>query len=364
MLELSRADARRAAVRAQVLTADRPADLLDTVRRLSLVQHDPVAAVAPSADLVVWSRLGSAYDPDELSDALDAQRLVELRGMIRPAEDLALYTAEMAAWPGEPGVAPGWQLANARWVDDNRACRDDIIGLLRSDGPMTATELPDTCVRPWRSSGWNNRKNVNMLLDLLVQSGDVAVCGRRGREKLWDLAERVYPDDPPVPLEEARRRRDALRLRSLGVVRASAAATQVEPMDAGDAGEPAVIEGVRGRWRVDPEALDGPFEPRAALLSPFDRLLYDRKRVEQIFEFEYVLEMYKPAAQRRWGYYALPVLYGDRLIGKLDATSDVAGGRFVVHAVHEDEPWAPAVRAAVEAEIADLASWLELDLVR
>src|SRR5687767_10710270 len=96
----------------------------------------------------------------------------------------------------------------------------------------------------------------------------------------------------------------------------------VEPIDAGDAGEPAVIEGVRGTWRVDPTLLDAPFDGRAALLSPFDRLLHDRKRLGEIFEFEYYLEMYKPAAQRRWGYYALPILVGDRLVGKLDAAVD------------------------------------------
>jgi len=125
---------------------------------------------------------------------------------------------------------------------------------------------------------------------------------------------------------------------------------------------------VRGRWRVDPSHLDavrdGSFDGRAALLSPFDRLLHDRKRMTDIFEFEYALEMFKPARVRRWGYYALPVLHGDRLLGKVDATADTRAGVLRVHAVHEDGDWSAATRADVDAEIADLARWLELDLVR
>ncbi|GEL95918.1 DNA glycosylase AlkZ-like family protein [Cellulomonas composti] len=357
---LSREDARRVAVRAQALTADRPDGVLDTVRRLGLVQHDPVAAVAPSAYLVLWSRLGSRFRPAQLDDALDALDLVELSGLIRPAQDLVLYRAEMAAWPLPD--APDWQHATWQWLQDNRRCHDDVLEALRADGPLTATELPDTCARPWRSSGWNNHKNVQMLLAVMTESGEVAVAGRRGREKLWDLAERIYPDEPPLPVEEARRERDRRRLRALGLVRWTAPTTMVEPLGAGDEGVPAVIEGVRGRWRLDVSWLDEPFAPRTALLSPLDRLVLDRVRMERVFEFDYTLEMYKPAAQRRWGYYALPVLHGDRLVGKVDAKADPAGGTLTVHAVHEDGEWSTAMRADVQAELDDLARWLELDL--
>ena len=90
----------------------------------------------------------------------------------------------------------------------------------------------------------------------------------------------------------------------------------------------------------------------------------DRKRMAEIFEFDYTLEMYKPADKRRWGYYALPILYGDRLVGKLDATADRPAGELRIDAVHEDEPWDSDTRAAVEAEIDDLARWLDLVLVR
>jgi uncharacterized protein len=359
---LTRTDARRIAVRAQLLTADRPTDLLETVRGLSLLQLEPTNAVAPSADLVLWSRLGSTYSPQELRDAIDEQALIQLRGTLRPAEDLALYRAEMAQWPGT-GELRDWQEHQRDWVATNNACRRDILEQLRADGPLPARELRDTCVQPWASSGWNNNRNLTIMLDLLVQRGEVAVAGGWGRDRLWDLASRVYPDDPVIPAEEARRLRNERRLRALGIARPRGPACPVEPLDVEEAGEPAVVEGVRGQWRVEPSLLAQPFSGRAALLSPFDRLLADRKRMGDIFEFDYLLEMYKPAAARRWGYYALPILYGDRLVGKLDATADRQEGELRVHAVHQDVPFTKAMSHAVDDEIADLAGWLGLSVV-
>jgi uncharacterized protein len=129
------------------------------------------------------------------------------------------------------------------------------------------------------------------------------------------------------------------------------------------AGEPAVVEGVKRTWRVDPSLLGQPFSGRAALLSPFDRLIHDRRRTVELFEFDYQLEMYKPAAKRRWGYFALPVLYRDRLVGKLDATADRPAGVLRVNAVHQDVPFSKAMTAAIDQETKDLAHWLGLDLV-
>jgi uncharacterized protein len=359
---LSRQDTRRVAIRAQLLDRDRPADLMAMVRRLTLVQNDPTAAVAPSADLVAWSRLGASYSPGDLSAALGEQRLLELHMMLRPADDIALYRAEMAAWPG-PGELREWQEDIRDWFDANGACRKDILDLLRTDGPLPSRDLPDTCVLPWRSSGWTNNQNVVKMLDFMVQRGEVAVAARQGKERLFDLAERVYPNDPVVPYDEAMRIRDARRLAALGIARRKTTKMPGEPNDVGDAGEAAIVEGVKGEWRVDPEYLDGArFEGRAALLSPLDRLVYDRKRLEEIFEYDYQLEMYKPAAKRRWGYWAMPILYGDRLVGKLDATAERDAGVLRVDAVHEDTPFTKAMAAAVQREIRGLAAWLGLEL--
>lgn len=359
--ELSRADARRIAVRAQCLDGAPVGGLLDVVRRLTLLQVDPTSAVAPSADLVAWSRLGSSYPQAELVAALDERTLLELRAMIRPAEDLALYRAEMAEWADGSGLA-GWRAVQNNWVLANDACRLDILDRLGSSGPLPSRELPDTCAKPWGSSGWTNNRNVTQMLEFMVKRGEVAVAGRQGRDRLWDLAARVYPEHPVVSAAEALRIRDERRLRALGIARARGAECPVEPDDVGAAGEPAVVDGVKGEWRVDPSLLAQPFAGRAALLSPFDRLIHDRKRTVELFEFDYQLEMYKPAAKRRWGYFALPILYADRLVGKVDATADRAAGMLRINAIHEDVAFTKAITAAVRREIEDLAHWLNLDV--
>jgi len=358
---LSRTDARRIAVRAQLLDAERPAGLLELVRHLSMLQLDPIAAVAPSADLVAWSRLGSSYSSAELRGALEDRTLLELRAMVRPAEDLALYRADMADWPGR-GELRDWQGYRRDWVEANDACRRGILERLEASGPVTMRELPVTCAKPWGSTGWTNDRNVERLLDFMVQRGEVAVAGRQGRERLWDLASRVYPDDPVVSGEEARRIRDERRLRALGIARARGPECPVEPADVGEVGEPAVVDGVKREWRVDPSLLERPFSGRTALLSPFDRLVHDRKRTVELFDFDYQLEMFKPAVKRRWGYFALPVLHRDRLIGKVDATSDREAGVLRVDTIHEDEPFSKTAAAAVRRELKDLARWLKLDL--
>jgi uncharacterized protein YcaQ len=358
---LSSQDARRVAVRAQLLERERPADLMSVVRRLTLLQLDPTSAIAPNADLVCWTRLSSSYSPADLRAALDARDLVEFHAFVRPAEDIALYRARMAAWPGT-GEPRDWQVSNQEWVQANDRCRRDILRRLAEAGPLPSREIPDTCARPWQSTGWTNNQNVTRLLGFMSSRGEVAIAGRKGRERLWDLAERVYPDQPAVPLAEARRERDRRRLSALGIARERTTEFPMEPGDVGEAGEPAVVDGVKGEWRVDPAYLDGtPFAGRAALLSPFDRLVHDRARAQEIFGYEYQLEMYKPAVKRRWGYFALPILFADRLVGKLDAKADRKAGVLAVNAIHEDEPFTPEIRAAVDAEIADLAAWLKLE---
>jgi uncharacterized protein len=192
----------------------------------------------------------------------------------------------------------------------------------------------------------------------------VAVAGRADRERLWDLAERVYPADVTVPsVEEAERTKNERRLASLGVARQKARKMAMEPVYVGEAGEPAVVEGVKGEWRVDPTYLVDDFAGRTALLSPFDRLIHDRARAEELFDFEYALEMYKPAATRRWGYFALPILHDDRLVGKADAVADRKGSVLRVNAIHEDVRFDPAMTEGVQGELADLAAWLRLGAV-
>jgi hypothetical protein len=354
---LSKTQARRIAVRAQLLDAPRPTSLLAVVEQLTLLQIDPTAAVAPSADLVAWSRLGSSYEPAQLKRALEEERtLFELDALVRPMGDLGLYLAGASDFPT---YETSWE-----WLRSNDSFRRDVLKRLRRDGPLTSREIPDTSVVPWKSSGWTHNRNVTQMLEFLIMRGEVAIAGRVGRERLWDLPERVYPKDVEIPrVEEAERIKNARRLRSLGIARAKGTKMPLEPIHVGEAGEPAVVEGVKGEWRVDPGALSDAFEGRTALLSPFDRLIYDRLRAQELFDFEYTLEMYKPAAKRRWGYFALPVLHGDRLVGKVDAAADRKGSVLRVNAIHEDVKFSRATARAVAAELEDLASWLGLETV-
>jgi uncharacterized protein len=347
--------ARRIAVRAQLLDTPRPTDLLAAVRRLTLLQIDPTAAIAPNADLVVWSRLGSAYDPAELKRALEQERtLFEHNALVRPIGDVGLCLAR---------TGPVYERVRT-WLADNGRFRQDILDLLGSSGPLSSREIPDTCVVPWASSGWTNSRNVIQMLEILMMRGEVAIAGRVGRERLWDLPERVYPANVVVlSADEAYRVKNERRLVSLGIARRKSTKMPLEPVDVGEAGDPAVVEGVKGEWRIDPDALVQSFEGRTALLSPFDRLVYDRVRAQELFDFDYTLEMYKPAAKRRWGYFALPVLHHDRLVGKIDATADHKTSVLRVHAIHKDVKFTRTIARAVQSELEDLASWLKLSAV-
>jgi uncharacterized protein YcaQ len=354
--KLTRDEARRIAVRAQLLDADRPGDLLAVVERLTFLQLDPTAVIAPSADFVAWSRMGDAYRPAQLQQALERDRtLFEHRAqpvetepviaMVRPMSDLGLYLADMAAWPSSTRAR--------EWLAANDGFRRRVLDLLAASGPLSSRDIPDSSEVAWASSGWTNDRNVTQMLEFLASRGEVAVSARRGRQRLWDLAERVYPAGTDVvPSAVARARRDDRRLRSLGIAR---------PQVVGDAGVAAEVEGTPGLWRLDPVATAQGFEGRTAILSPFDRLIHDRLRAQQLFGFDYTLEMYKPKDARRWGYFALPVLHEDRLIGKIDAAANRKTSRLEVQAVHEDVRFTRAMSRAVDGELAALAVWLELD---
>jgi uncharacterized protein YcaQ len=356
VLRLSKEEARRIAVRAQLLDARRPTNLLEMVTRLTFLQIDPTAAIAPAADLVAWSRLGSEYRPEQLRQALEEDRtLFEHNALVRPMGDAGLVLAEAPEWPTYERTRD--------WLRENDTFRRDVLDRLAESGPLTSRDIPDSAVVPWASTGWSNNRNVTQMLEILMMRGEVAIAGRAGRERLWDVAGRVYPADLEIPsVEEAERVRNERRLRALGIARAKGAKMGIEPVDVGEAGEPAVVDGVAGEWRVDPEALDQDFEGRTALLSPFDRLAYDRVRAQELFDFEYALEMYKPKDKRRWGYFALPVLHEDRLVGKVDATADRKRGVLEVPAVHEDVRFTRAITKSVNAELEALSSWLGLEL--
>jgi uncharacterized protein YcaQ len=364
---LTKTEARRIAISAQLLDARRPADLLGVVNHLTFLQLDPTAAIAPSADLVAWTRLGNSYRPEQLTHALERDRtLFEVRAMVRPTADLGLYLAEMAHWPAEDETKRRWAAPGRgaqRWLDQNDRFRRNVLEILRASGPMLSRDIPDTSVVPWQSTGWTGNRNVTQMLEFLNARGEVAVAGRTGQQRLWDLAERVYPPVDIVPPPQARRIRALRKLRALGIARPEVIGIGRElRLDEVDA-EPAEVEGTTGTWVVHAAAPGQAFEGRTALLSPFDRLIHDRRRAQDLFDFDYLLEMYKPAAKRRWGYFALPILHQDELVGKLDAIADRKRSALRVHAIHEDVAFNTEMTDSVRREIEALASWLGLGSV-
>jgi uncharacterized protein YcaQ len=350
---LTKQRARQVAVCAQLLDARPRPTLIGMIDHLGFVQLDPTAALAPSADLVAWSRLGTGYRPEQLRAALEGDRLLfEYNAMVYPMTDLALYRPAMRDWP--PDESPWSQRARA-WVEANGPFRRYVLTQLEGSGPVRSRDLQDRSVTAWSSGGWTNHRSVTQMLEFLTARGEVAVSARVGNQRLWDLADRVYPVDVPVlDAVEARRRRDAKRLQALGVAR---------PSVVGEAGVLARIDGVPGLWRVQPDLLDTVFEGRTALLSPFDRLVHDRARAQELFDFEYRLEMYVPKDKRRWGYYALPVLQDDRLVAKVDAKADRATATLRLNAIHLEAHVPDTARDAILRELDALASWLDLEHV-
>ena len=228
---------------------------------------------------------------------------------------------------------------------------------------------------PWRSGGWNDGKNLGRMLDLLWMRGDIAIAGRDGQQRLWDLAERILPlSEPRLPPSAVARRLLEVQLGARGVAPAERIGY---PFDRESPGReralqglvregvavPVAIDGVPGAWYAHAPALERPFAGRTTLLSPFDRLVYDRERTEQLFGFRYRFELYVPADKRVYGTYVLPILHDDRLVGRIDPRFDARQGTLRLNAVHA-EAGAPAAAAEpIAAAVASLARWLGAERV-
>ncbi|WP_293169668.1 DNA glycosylase AlkZ-like family protein [Microcella sp.] len=355
-LHLRRDEARRIAVRAAMLDGPAEVDSIDSVvHGLAMVRVELTNIVMPAADHVLYSRLGEAVRPGDAERALASGRVWERLWMLRPISHVGLFTAGMRTWLDRSGARA--------WVEANADFRQSILDRIGDLGPLTSADIPDEAVAPWPSTGWTNDRNVTQMLECLHGAGELAVVGRAGRSRVWDLATNVLPPSVEVPRDEAARIRSEHLLAACGIMRDSIAVSPHELHGVVPVGEPATIEGVPGRWRVDPAQLDRPFEGRTALLSPFDRLMTDKQRQLRLFDFDYGIEMYKPERLRRRGPFALPILHHDRFVGSVDARADRRAGTLTVHGVTEDEPFDTELRDAVDAELQALARWLRLELV-
>ncbi len=330
--EVSLAQARRIAVRAQLLDGSAK-DVLSTVRRLGFLQMDPISTVAQPQHLVLWSRLG-AFDRGELDRLLwDERKLFEWNAFIWPIEDLPLIRARMR----EPWGHYKWQRWAKEFLQEQKGFRRYVLRELERRGPMLSRDLEHPAARAdERYVWWGTRAQLTWMLELLHRRGHIAVAGRQGGQRLWDLAERWWPASETVPLAEARRALEEKRFRALGV--------KLE----------------KGRWLVHPEADARPVGRRITFLSPFDRLIHNRDRAEALWDFHYRLEMYVPKAKREYGYYVLPILRGDRLVGRIEPVFDRKSGVLRVLGVWWEEGEQPA---SLDRPLRTLAKFLGAERV-
>lgn len=298
-IDVSIEDARRIAMRAQLLHGE-TGDVLETVRRLGFLQLDPISTVLVPQELVLWSRHGP-FDRTELDRLLWQERsLFEWNAYIYPIEALPAIRGRIKRWRTSTHY-------NAeRWVKhflaDNRPFARYVLRELEERGPLLSRELEDRAKGEKREHRWYGSRMTGLMLTSLHLHGKVAVVGRRGGQRLWDLAERWYPAGPALSPAAAERFFAEQRFRAQGV------------------------KLVKGRLIAHPDADASPVPDRVTVLSPFDRLIYDRARTERLWDFRYRLEMFVPKAKREYGYYVLPLLVGDRLVGRVEPFHDKKAG--------------------------------------
>lgn len=381
-VELSRDEARRIALTAQRFGASPPRVTPGQVRRLvatlGSVQIDAVNVLIRSHYLPIYSRLGSY--PVRLLDG--RQHLFEYWG-----HQASILPVEL-----QPTLRWRMQMYAERWAEQRKrielARPGYVAAILREvteRGPLTYSDLTDqgrqekTQTRYAESSllwhRWSHGKDV---LDGLFNAGVLAAAGRRGFERLYDLAERVIPADirglPTPSREDAQRRLIAHSAAALGVATAKELADyfiirvadgRARIRELVDAGElvPVRVDGWPKEAYLHPRARARPVDA-AALLSPFDSLLWDRPRVERLFGFQHSFELYVPAAKRKYGYFVLPFLLGEQLVGRVDLKADRATSTLLVQAAHVEPGQRKAiVAAALRAELRRMADWLQLDKV-
>jgi uncharacterized protein len=369
-LAVTRDRARRLAVMGQLLSAPRPTSIEQVVHDLGEVQMDPTSAVARTEYLVLWSRLGRRFKVPDLERLLwQDKRLFEFRAHIVPTSDLPLHRPVMRAY---------WRRDTSRarfvreWLTANATFRRYVLRELRAKGPLRTADLEDRAVVPWRTGGWNDHgRHTAMMLEVLWARGEVMIAGRDGAQRLWDLAERRLPADhgrlaPPAlsreVLERQLRARGVSTLRWFGYgldgLRPPGWEAAWRRLLREGTAVPVAIDGVRGEWWTHADLLERSFRPRTVLLSPFDDLVSDRDRGRLLWDFDFSLEIYVPKAKRRYGYFVLPILHEDRLIGRIDPRFDRSERVLVVNAVHAESGADPAAGPAVAGTIHELARWL------
>ena len=344
-------------MRAALLDADRPGDVVEVAEQIAQIKIDPTAVIAPCEHTTLWSRIGWSYEAGQLKKAVEDDRMLfEFDGMFWPMSLLPAMLPGMRTDPLRKGAD--------EWLQANDLFRRELLAQLRAEGPLTASDLPDTAQVTRSPDGWTGTNQVPVMLDILARRGEVGIVRREGRTRVWDVAERAFPaNTPQINDDEAKAELEHRMLQASGLARPHLWWSGVGK----ETGAPARVEGTSTRFRVDPDALAALNEPdpggRVAFLNPYDRLLFDRRRLTELFDFTFVLEQFKPKPQRVYGYFAHPILFGDQFIGMLDAEHDREREVLRVNAVHEFGVWDGDEHELVRLEIAELAEWLGVSVV-
>ncbi len=381
MVELSIADARALALRAQGFTEPRPVGRVDLrhlrrlFARLRLIQIDSVNVLVRSHYLPAFSRLG-AY-PRGLLDRLAYERreLFEYWGHEASLMQMELY----------PLMRPRMERAKrgelwgsiVRFARENAAYVESVYEEVRARGPMPASGLSEKGVR---GKGWWDWAPGKSALEWLFWIGRVTATRRSNFERVYDVAERVIPSDifhVPMPSEEdADRELLAISAPALGVAtakdladyfRIKPAAAKPRIAELVEEGRllPARVEGWEQPAFMDPAARAPRRVDSRALVSPFDSLVWERARTHRLFDFHYRIEIYTPSHKRVHGYYVVPFLLGDALVGRVDLKADRKTGTLLAHAAHlEHGRDARAVAGPLADELRLMAEWLGLERVR
>jgi uncharacterized protein YcaQ len=377
---LSDAEARRVALSAQGFADGRPSEpgghgLGRVLRQVGLLQIDSVNVLARGHYLTLFGRLGPY--PLELVDRAAwyaPRRLFEYWG--HEASLLPVSTQPLLRWRMQRAHDDAWG-SMKRVAKERPELVERVLAEVGERGPMAASEVEEVGSRrgePWWS--WSDTKRA---FEFLFWSGLITSARRRNFERLYDLTERVLPravaSEPTPAPADAQRELVRIAARSLGVAaerdlrdyfRLPLAETRARVAELAEAGEllPVAVEG----WSTPAYLWHATSVPRRvdgrALIGPFDSLIWERSRVERLFGFRYRIEIYVPAPKRVHGYYVLPFLLGDRLVGRVDLKADRAAGELRVRAAH-GEPDAPAeTAAALAGELRLMADWLGLDRLR